>query len=76
MQQVSAAEPAAGPWHGGSAISGLAGMEKVETRAGVMLGSLTACWLLQEAEEVVGALGMSRCQLCIQTWPDQSQPQC
>lgn len=33
MQQVSAAEPAAGPWHGGSEISGLAGMEKVETRA-------------------------------------------
>lgn len=40
-----------------------------------MLSSLTARWLLQEAEEVIGALGMSWHQLFIQTCPDRSHLQ-
>lgn len=33
VQQVSAAGQAPGPWHGGSVLTGLARMRKVETKA-------------------------------------------
>lgn len=38
-QQVSAVELAAGPWHGGSVITGLARMGKVETGADLRANS-------------------------------------
>lgn len=53
LQQVSAVGQAPGPWHGGSAFTGLARMGKVEiinesqswSCCKVMLSRLTACWL-------------------------------